>query len=121
MKAKKIEGSIATNFKQISKMNFTMFYAKHNNNGKSYVVDGFMEINGNTVYTDCVIEDCDSPNERHFYDNDNTYILKCHYESDKFTFEVFMNGCKVEDYEIMLERARLAEDDPIWDVLGYEK
>jgi hypothetical protein len=108
---------------------FQVLFASHATNSNVYVVDAFLQINdecGDEISTDacdCVIEDCDAPNNFSFYTGDDVYQLKCKWEDNNLHYEAFKNGevMSEDTYTISDNRFKADLDDPIWKVLGYDK
>lgn len=107
---------------------FQVLFASHATNGKVYVVDAFLQINDecgdevDNIACDCVLEDCDAPNDFSFYTGDDVYLLKCKWEDNNLHYEAFKNGelMDEETYTISDNRYKADEDDDMWRVLGYE-
>jgi hypothetical protein len=105
-------------------MQFNVLYAAHATNGKSYIVDAFFHHTETKedAACDCVLEDCDADNDFLIAAKDATYTIKCRWKDDWITYEVYKDGTLLspDDYEVCESKYRADEDDPIWEVLGYE-
>jgi hypothetical protein len=105
---------------------FEVQYAEHATNGKSYITDAIMVFNGNQYPCECVLEDCDKPNEFVFDDDDfGTFKLLCVWIGGGFDYEVTRRGVVLPDefYQVDDQDARQTTepDDPVWVVLGHNE
>lgn len=107
-------------------LNFNVLFASHATNGNCYITEAFLQIeteegDGDEVWCNCVLEDCDAPNDFTFYTNGITYTLKCRWDKDSFKYEAFKGGEKIDEehFTISGNRARYERDDGMWEVLGF--